>query len=338
MLYTKIFDTTLNVRNPIEFCADIDAGIINELKKKYEGKCYKGAFIISVEKILNRSGCIITSTNTTGAGEISVQFAARVSHIANQDILVGIKILNNSGFVVGLCQNEKAQIVVSFLNTKGIETLAIDQYALARVVIAHHVPMEPRITAIGNFLTCDTEAPVYHVEKYQDGAMQELNIILGQIDVELELRNQLMDLHKESILFFESLLYSFNRPKMEQVTIPTGKNSPTWVGLGITPKETEHRNFVEFVRTLTSGTEVQGFWSRSLEIYRSSPLVAWAASPPSHWNPATESDMRVTFVILLKNILDNLIAIREMIETYNTRDLIDNHSNIWAVMRLAQKE
>jgi hypothetical protein len=83
---------------------------------------------------------------------------------------------------------------------------------------------------------------------------------------------------------------------------------------------------------------VAGVWSRSLALYRSSPLVGVArGAPPAAWT-TVDGTPRAVFAEFLKNILDFLVATRELIEVYNTRELLDNkHHNLWGVMRAAQR-
>ena len=83
---------------------------------------------------------------------------------------------------------------------------------------------------------------------------------------------------------------------------------------------------------------VSGYWARSLSLYRSSPLAARALqTPPEAWSPSVDSTPRAAFALFLKNILDFLVATREMVELYDTREVLDAHRNVWAVMRAAQK-
>jgi hypothetical protein len=57
---------------------------------------------------------------------------------------------------------------------------------------------------------------------------------------------------------------------------------------------------------------------------------------PSSWN-VIDGNPRIVFAEMLKNILDFLVATREMVAMYNSKELIDKHINVWTVMRAAQR-
>ena len=56
MIITKVFDIIFNINNINDlFNKDINQTILNLLKKKYNGKCFLGVYIIDVIKIINHT-------------------------------------------------------------------------------------------------------------------------------------------------------------------------------------------------------------------------------------------------------------------------------------------
>ncbi len=87
--------------------------------------------------------------------------------------------------------------------------------------------------------------------------------------------------------------------------------------------------------------DTRGVWCRDIAIYRSSPLVARAAEKtvPPQWGPRAPVVERAVAVARkhLRNMVDFLVAVREMVEAYSPED-VASHGNVWAMMRHAQRE
>jgi DNA-directed RNA polymerase subunit E'/Rpb7 len=355
MFLEKIFDVTVDVKNPINFCADKERHLLAELRNTYLGHCFKGAYIIRIKGILNSSACRIISTNASGEGYVDVQFLAEVAVFSRWDILVGVRVVNHQQMIVGTYEAQSvpdqdphaknARAVVSLLASRTVETLAEGQTVPVRVVMAQHQPLKPQAAVVGVLLTCDKIAPVYRLRgKLDQAAKIELGPVLEVIEAELRAREAIIATRKADMWFFELLLYAYRSaetgPGRVDQEIPAG-DTP-WVGPpGLLPVEdgATPQNVLEIVRRVIHGEAVQvnGYWSRSLALYRSSPLVAMAEEPPAEWQLAIDGAPRAVFAEFLKNILDFLTAVRELAEFYNTRELIDRHRNVWAVMRSEQK-
>jgi hypothetical protein len=364
MLFEKVIDATVNVRNPINFCADKERHVMAELRNTFVGRCFKGAFIVQIVSVLQESLCRLTSTNASGEGYIDVQFVAQVAVFSRWDILVGVEIVSHQQMLVGTYDarpplaargaggeepaqaavgTKNARAVVSLLASKAVEALAVGQKISVRVVMAQHQPLQPQAAVVGTLLVCDQAAPVYRLRGALDGAAKaELGPVLAAIELELEARAALVESRKADLWFFELLLYAYRgttTPPDQQVPGPGGT---AWGGPGgLRPLEEGAipQNVLQLVRRAVDGeaVPVAGYWSRSLALYRSSPLAAQAAALPPGWSEAATGEPRAVFAEFLKNILDFLVAIRQMAELYNTRELVDSHRGLWTAMRSIQK-
>jgi hypothetical protein len=100
-------------------------------------------------------------------------------------------------------------------------------------------------------------------------------------------------------------------------------------------------DLVRRAATSAGAIPVSGLWSRDLCIYRSSPLAAHIAdrtqAPPADWGAPLDEPPRVAFALMLKNILDFLVATREMATSYDAPGLSENYAGLWGAMRLAQR-
>jgi hypothetical protein len=376
MLFEKVIDATVNVRNVINFCSDLDRHLMTELRDIYEGRCFKGAFVARVKRVLQSSACRVSSTSSSGEGHVDVQFLAEVAVFSRWDILVGIRVVSHQQLVVGdyeaparlpgprgpgplgedpgararagvgvPAEARGARAVVTFLPSKAVETLAVGQRVSARVVLAQHPPLQAQVAVIGTLLVCDKAAPVYRLQgELGPSARTELLPLLEAAELELGARAALARGRRADLWFFELLLCAYRpsgaAPDGGSQEIPAGAGL-VWSGpAALLPAEegVDLQNVLDLVRRAVRGPAVPiaGYWSRPLALYRSSPLAALAAEPPPGWQAAVDGTPRAVFVEFLKNILDFLVATREMAALYDTPELIEGHRNLWAAMRSEQ--
>ena len=176
----------------------------------------------------------------------------------------------------------------------------------------------------------------------------ELAPMLAAVENELEKRNALIKTRRADLWFFETLLYTFRDTSTSSMTseskVPAWENGPVWTGpraLQALEDGTEAASVLEIVRRAVGGKSVSitGVWSRSLAIYRSSPLVAVArgerSDAPASWT-VIDGTPRAVFAEFLKNIFDFLVATRELVATYDSLEKVERNANVWRVMRDAQ--
>jgi len=365
MLSEKLFEVTVDVRNPIDHCADKRRHLMAALQDTYVGRCYMGVFIARVKEIRRTSPCCLVTTNASGEGRVDVEFLADVAVFSRWDILVGVEIAIAQPVLAGqhtaaarpsapepgeLYPGAPPKAVVSFLPSKAVETLAVGQRVAARVVAAQHPPLQPQAAVIGALLVCDGAAPVYRLRAggLDAAARAELEPLLERAEAELAARAALVEARPGDVWFFELLLYAYRHsPGAESQFVEAWAGGPVWAGPPAVPprgggEPPESVSVLELARRAIRGEVVAlaGLWSRPLALYRSSPLacrVPPGVQPPADWGAPLEATPRAVFAEYLKNILDFLVAVREMAAVYSTREEVDRHRNLWAVMRAAQQ-
>jgi len=298
---------------------------MTELNNIYVHKCYSGSYIINIIDILQISSCRIVNTNSSGNGIIDVRFLANVFILNSWDILIGVEVEKNQSLLVGKYKKPNLIMDVTFKPTNiQSNSLLIGQFAPVRVVKAIHKPTESKIAVAAVLLTCDRKTISYRVRgEILKSALPEIQFIFDNIIKELDLRHKIK---KESITFFESLIYSYKT--MDSKTEKIQFNKEYWEG----PKNSIPNNFKSINIIDTLSMDVTGFWSRPLGICRSSPLISVTQEKPTEYILTAPHIMIIDFA---KNILNFLIAIREFNEMY-TPELIISHENIWNMMRHAQ--
>lgn len=322
MILEKIFEVTINVSNPINFCTNKKQHIITELNNIYVNKCYMGSYIINIIDILQSSSCRIVNTNSSGNGIVDVRFLANVFILNSWDILIGVEVEKNQSLLVGKYKKPNLTMDVTFKPTNiQSNALVIGQLTPIRVIKAIHKPKESKIAVAAVLLTCDRKAVTYRVKgEVAKSAVPEIQLLFANISNELKLRK---NIKRETLMFFESLVYSYRN--MPSATEPVPFGDDQWIG----PK-VNITNPINLFDTLSN--DLTGFWSRPLEICRSSPLLSVSHEKPTEYVLTAPHLMIIEFA---KHILTFLTAIREFSEVY-TPDLISSHENIWNMMRHAQ--
>jgi len=346
----KDFDTTVSIAAPINFAADKERHLLLQLRKTYEGRCWKGAYIRKVLGIVSAGAINIERTNTSGRGSVDVRFKAEVTVFSAWDILVGA--VRSPAFKDMLICDYSAKGVKAVLTltvSKETEAIGLGQKFPARVIIADHAPMRENINVVATLLVCDKKALAFRVSGSLDAtARDELAPLVGQIEEELALRPAL---DQEVLWAHERLLYAYQSnakdDAKDDTKVEAWKGGALWKGPGTViatelSDGAEAVSVVELARRAINGeiVDVNGIWSRSLDLYRSSPLARRApilGPIPAGWETPAEVPPRALFAMLLKNILDFLVCVREMAKLFGHPDADKSSSNLWAVMRAAQR-
>lgn len=374
MLFKKLFTVTINVRNPIGFCAGKEHQAMVHLKSVYERRCFMGSYIVSIDKVVKTGACRIVNTNVSAEATVDVQFLATVGVLARWDIVPGVKIIGTDLLVGGetvpdpaVRHEDTRDIGVTMVLAASPETRQIraGQVVCARVLDVVHKPLKSSVTACGKLLTCERAGPIYKVHgKLTRAAATEMMSIVVAIDAELARRKSAFARTNGDFMLFEGLLYTYARTTKPEIQKIVSKVAATWEG----PKHLPVRekgdvvNLLDIVRAAAAGEPqpFDGVWSRPLTLYRSSPLVhRGGGSAPSsdlrskHNPEALRSEQKtdhkeeerqeiieetppVVAHVFLKSILEFLSAVRCMTEIYNTEKIKKDHQNIWAVMKAAQ--
>jgi hypothetical protein len=359
MQYEKVFEGTVDVPNPINFCADRKRHLLTELRNKYEGRCFKGAYVRTVRDVLAAGACHIMRTNGSGEGYVDVRFLADVEVFGRWDILVGVTLRSRAQLLIGTYGEPAPRAVVTLIasDSKSVESLAVGQLIPVRIVLAQHTPLQAHASIVGSLLTCDRAAPAFLLRGAL-GAAPELGPLLAAIEREMEAREALVGAspaQKAALWFFERLLHPYRADEAPapdplaaaggaELAVEAWDGGPTWRGPE-GPSRLEDgasaRSVLAIARRAAAGESVPvaGVWSRSLALARSSPLAAVVPAEGASavgWAPV-EGEPRLVFAEFLKNILDFLVASRELVGVYGARDVFAAHSNLWSVMRAAQR-
>ncbi len=345
MILEKTYTATVDVRDPDNFCADPQQVMMNHLRQMYEGRCCRGAHILEVLEILRRSRCVIKDTLTHepgGEGYVDVEFRARVSVLAQWDILTGVEIMAQAPMLVGHSKAEGAATVASFLPSAEARAVGVGQLVAMRVVQTQYNPFQEEASAVGVLLTCDKTSPAFRLAgRLTPSDAAALAPLANRVKHHLEARSALYAERPDDSLFFEELLYSYAAPNgLGTRTVETAA-AQQWSGPdGLPlPQGAEAANLLDLVaQAAAGGVDVDGVWARDLSIPRSAPLTAKGGTEsfPANWPEPTASAPRAAFASMLKTVHEFLKAVGEMVELFSTPEALQAHKNVWLVMRQAQ--
>lgn len=363
MLHSRSFDSTVHVKNVISLCTSKAQNVTILLRNAYEGKNYKGAHVVRITGLNRVSSCRITASNNSAEGDIDVNFQADVAVVAAWDIVPGVVVARNDQVIVGATEVERgatdlsaAAVAVSITPSPDTQSLRVGQRVAVRVLKAEHSYMQRMVAVLGTMLTCVQKAPTFRLRGALTAeAAAGLLPMVEAVGRELDARRRLAEERQSDISFFEMLLYSYSSPPkvardaMADTAVAVDglaawAGPPTYVPVAAPAAEV---NLLDLVRKAAAGeaTRVDGLWARPLGLYRSSPLAAWsraagaksAAPRPDGWEAPTDEDTAVAFQTFLSEMLNFLYAIRSTVAAFSSRPMIEDHMNVWAAMRKAQK-
>ena len=350
--------------DPIAFCSDIRRKILTRLESEYVGKCFGGAYILSIDSLVDYSACRISSTNTSGAGEVDVRFLAKVVSVAAGDILVGVDIIGTQTLVIGQwapsvsgpephCAVCRVPFVSACVAAPTGMAPIVGQLAVVKVTNALH---EPRlgISVTATVLDCDNTAFREH-QAYSFGASADfggsaevLAPLLAAAVAELAAREVLLATRKADVWRVEGLLCA-RRPAAggaDQEIETEGARS--WRGPPATPaRMPQTKNVIDVARRAIESAggapvRVRGVWYRPPGTYLSSPVAARCSGPlPADWPAPIEATPTIAFAAMLKNIVDYLAAVREIVEVYlgpNVAPGAASYFAAWEAIRAARPQ
>ena len=348
MKHRQSFPVTIQITNPINFAIDANARALEYVTSEYTNKCYGGCFIVKIVEIAKRSLINIDNTNNKAEATMDVIFIADVVTFMAGEVLSSVTI-KTAQFITGIYDSpESGRAAVAISAPTNAPYVAVNTKLPVRIMNTLHQPDSNLASIYAKLLTCDSEAAVYRLRgslSLDQATKTECATRLAMIKAELDLRNTLLESKpkQKKLLFFEGLLYGYSARSLtssltSSLTAIKSSAGLDWQGPDRLKRDYEdsaERNLLDLVsKYLTTGesVSVSGEWTRPLSVYRSSPIVT--ISPPGTHANAVEGEPGLIIGLYLKNILDFLVATRELVEVYE----ITENSSVWDAMRQAQQK
>jgi len=332
MFLNRYFEISLYINNPVSFCINKRQNVLIELENNYVGKCFQGSYINNIIDIVQISNCRINNVSLENNGIIDVKFYAQIFIVNKWDIIIGAHIVKNQSLLISVYKKDELEIDITFIpTTVTANTIMIGQMVPIRTIEAFHKAKTNKIAVAGIILTCDVKSEIYRntTNEINKTYLPEIQLLLDNIKQELVLREELIKDNKEKLIFFEKLLYSYKSSSNSTKKYKSIKDINDYEGLDI-DLSNEANNIFDIMHNYK---HMSGYWHRPLKLSRSSPFILFTTNKPSSYKIAP---FHVIIIEFAKQILSFLTAVRELVETYNTNELINSHENIWNMMRVKQ--
>lgn len=216
MIYTRIFQKNITLTNVQEiYQVDINTILMNKLKNDFENKCYKSSFILSINKIINRSDINFNNKDLNASANVSIMFEANILQYDKYDIINNVKITAITEQKI-ICQTKHASIFIQYEDR--LSDYKDGQIISIRVGVCKYYLGENKIS-INAFpfvpLKDEIEEIYYNINSLTDDDVDNLNkldIMTNIQQVEDEM-NIIKKDKNNKWNYFDDLLYPFKLTK-----------------------------------------------------------------------------------------------------------------------------
>ena len=329
MLDTRVIATKIDIETPYNTPLYNDEDLIEVLLEKFSGKCFQGIYIINIIAIKNR-GVLIMSTK---GGSIDVEFVAEGYYFPDNSLISNVKITLIGDFICGEILHksndtgEEISIATVVISEQEINSvLKVDNIVSVRVLASKYPPMKNKMNIFAELLVCEIEEQSFNVENnVTQKNLVLINELKEKISKELDHRLTATDKELKRILIFDRLLHSYSTEGLQPKQVELSK----WKGYEVDMTD----NIIDILSIDEKTFDFTGNWSKSLDLYLSSPLVK--KNGDELVEDVSTISSGVFMIIVLETMLSYLKITREMTTVYDEK-LFIIHNVIWLAMRNRQ--
>lgn len=304
MKIERLLEATLDIEDPISFCADPDQ-LMQMLRLRFEGRCYSRCLIKKIIRVDQKSPVCISSMKTRHTGQISVKFTAIVIVANPGDIIHGCNVVKTDPNVVlgkykQICvRMDKDNVLANVAAVGQLISVVVkkESYQLNGEVIYAHV--EPwRRSAISTYYL----VPTVVVGLAESTPMQKAAEIMRK---EVAKSQSVKTTNPKGWQVFEQLYYPFT-----EIVAPPGR-------------------ILELEKMqLTPGKYV----SRCAQLRDDAVFTEVDECPPSDTSVIVATSEQIAVTLMLDYVA-YLRAFRKLCTLYNTNELIAQHKMWFAVIK-----
>lgn len=318
MIITKLIETGLNIQDPISIYNDPESNIMNILNDRYKNKCVRGCYIISINKIVKMSECVINQDGPPDFGVINLIFEVSAIVYNEGEIITGCTVVSKDKNGIFILSTEYADIILAGA-AKRLESIKTKQMIPVMVsgvrytLGAHKMAIKARPAFISKIPI------VYEIKPPTNDATGGISSLSNLIAVYEEQARELKAHNKPAWDFFEQLYYVYKDKQAD----PSGASK---------------RELFDFINELDNMSAVV-YVSRDPRINLATPEMYTYDSTealPSPHQLITMTPAQNVLVELMDSYCNFLKLIIDHINTYNTQELLDSHKNLWIIYRDAK--
>jgi len=322
MIFEKVFETQINLTNIFDiYSTNLDELLLNKLKEKYENNCYKSSFILTINKIINRSIPTINKRSLTAYTNIFIMFEASILHYDYLDVILDNLVIDTSNSRI-VCKSKNKSILINNKNNI-LDSIKVNQlipiivgkcsYTLYKNTISiNSYPFIPILENKNNIF--------YKIDKLTSSEISILNsTIIIDINNEIELMNKILKIKNNRWEYFSKLLYPFkeqlNKNKLSYIN---HNNLLDLDSYGIVSLLNE-QNLVDH------NISIVNYEKYSKEIKKDNSIYSGSIT-----NPLIENAL-VVYQIYLTKYYKYMKLIRELSLSYYESDKFNEHKNIFEI-------
>lgn len=306
MIFKKTITTSIDIENPIDIYTAPDKNLIIILRDRYEGKCFRSCYIIQVISIIDTSECIIDTHGNDSSGTVNIKFDARVIEYLQGEIINGCEIKSKTPTSVTLSTREadiymKPSPLFESIKEKQLMPLRVWQSSYQQGTSKASINATPYLPVSKQSIYFTTSAKF---------SAKESTVIAGYISAirkEEELRDKIVEENAQGWKYFNDLMYAYKTVKPA-------------------PSDAEEINIFDLATGIT-----EGYYSRDLTMDMSKSAVHRFPSVKNQNDAIVSFTPSKVVEFILCDYLNYIKHIRGMVETYNTKELLISHKNLWAI-------
>jgi hypothetical protein len=212
MKVVKLMETRIVIDDITDmFCSNYDAMVLNLIKKKFNGRCYKSVYILDILRVITRSDLKCKNKSLDGYVYLDVQFESLCMLYENGEIIHNCKIVQILSKNVILAKSTHCSIQIKnptkidiFKEGDEIPVIVNDsRYPLFDTEISiSSIPLMPTYTSpiLNIIATSDMDAE--HKEA-SETLLSEIDALVEEVD----------KFDKKAVKFFVELLYPYKKYK-----------------------------------------------------------------------------------------------------------------------------
>lgn len=306
------------IKKNIEVCIDVkdciglytsDDNIIRILADKYEKRCFRGCYIVSVDRVLRRGDCVINQDRDPTFGTIPVIFEVTAVTYAVGEIINGCVVQNKDKTGTIICKTDIANIILKAHPL--LMSITRGQFISVRVGHVRYNQASPRVSINAVPMLPPSRVVVYEFAPIPAADLSLLGDVLGRIGEEVEKANKIKKDKPRAWTAFDQMIYAY--------------------GAAQTPPESAA------VARLTDlpRAAVGGYVSRDPRIRGTEDEYYVYTEPPADAILRKGISPAGVAIALLEDYCAALRTVREMTEIYS-EDIIETHKNLWQIFKKAK--
>jgi len=302
MDYVQEFLVDFESSDAVQLAAKLNDNVLALANAKYGKRCFKGYYLIEALEIKQISRVYVIKAGA----RVDALIKFSVKQYAVGDVFPKVTIenkqtvmtFNYNNYINGSLQNTVSvrdkETKISFLNPS------------VMITSVEHLPMEPNVTVVTKLLIPDFDEHVFHVDSELTAAdMPKIDFLIGLIREEHRRRSELNADDRKVLDRLELVFY----PRAIKPT----ERSPDYPGF----ESIKQPSCINLLEHLAAKKSTVGTWSRSISLFRSSPLVEKLPLEKDH----IITPPAVAILSLLHNMYSWLKIIRQHQEVYDVKTI-----------------